>query len=257
MGKRSGLGQGFWLDGYDISGDIGSLSRVNTARGVNEVTGIDVEAMERVHAHRDGGIEFSAWMNKAAGAAMPVLKTRPTTDRIASYLTRKATIGTSAAACVCKQVNYDPSRGTDAAFAWTVAAESNGYGLEWGHLLTAGKRTDTGATTGTSVDMEGAATAFGLQAYLHVFSFSGTDVTVKLQMDDNSGFTTPTDVTGGGFPIINAGNPAPHAARIQTTRTFAAERYLRVTTTTSAGFTSLVFGVIVKRNQVLTEFSST
>lgn len=254
MGKQSGLGAGFWLDGYDLSGDIGSLGRINSARAVTEVPGIDVSAMERLHTHRDGGLEFSAWMNKAAGAAHPVLKTIPSTDRIASYLHRKATIGAVACGLVCKQVSYDPTRGTDAALSWTVAAESNGYGLEWGQLLTAGKRTDTGATAGAAVDMEAAATSFGLQAYLHVFSFTGTDATVKLQMDDNSGFTSATDVTGGGFAVINAGNPAPHAQRIQTARNASIERYLRVTTTTSAGFSNLVFGVIVKRNTVLTEF---
>lgn len=254
MGKQTGLGAGFWLDGYDLSGDIGSAERINSARGVTETPGIDVSAMERVHTHRDGGIQFAAWMNKAAGQAMPVLKTIPSTDRIASYLHRKATIGTPACGLVCKQVSYDPSRPTDASLTWSVTAESNGYGLEWGQLLTAGKRTDTGATAGAAVDMEGAATSFGLQAYLHVFAFTGTDATIKLQEDDNSGFTSAADVTGGAFAVVNAGNPAPHAQRIQTTRALAVERYLRVTTTTSAGFTSLTFGVIVKRNQVLTEF---
>ncbi len=249
MGKRSGLGQGFWLDGYDISGDIGSLSRVNSARGVNEVTGIDVEAFERVHSHRDGGLEFQAWMNKAAGAAMPVLKTVPSTDRIAIYLTRKATLGAVAAACVCKQVSYDPGRDTDAGLSWSVTAESNGYGLEWGQLLTPGKRTDTGATNGAGVDMEGAATSFGLQAYLQVFAFTGTSATIKLQMDDNSGFTSATDVTGGAFSTVSS---APQVQRIQTTRNLAVERYLRVVTTGT--FSNLVFGVVVKRNQVLTEF---
>ncbi len=251
MGKQSGLGAGFWLDGYDISGDIGSLERMNSSRGVNEVPGIDVEAMERVHAHRDGGLEFSAWMNKAAGRAMPVLKTVPATDRIGSYLHRKSTLGASACALVCKQVSYDPTRGTDAGLAWAVTAESNGFGLEWGQLLTAGKRTDTGAAVGTAVDMEGAATTFGLQAYLHVFSFTGTDATVKLQMDTSSNFPSPTDVAGGSFSVVTSG---PQAQRIQTGRTDAIERWLRVTTTTSAGFSNLVFGVIVKRNQVLTEF---
>lgn len=254
MGKASGLGAGFWVDGVDLSGDIGSLSRINSARGVNEVPGIDVEAQERVHAHRDGGLEFSAWMNKAAGAAHPTLSTVPSTNRIASYLHRKSLLGGTACALVCKQLDYAPSRPTDASLTWTVTAESNGFGMEWGQLLTAGKRTDTGATAGTSVDMEGAATSFGLQAYLHVFAFTGTDVTVKLQMDDNSGFTSATDVTGGGFAAINAGNPAPHAQRIQTARDASIERYLRVTTTTSGGFSNLVFGVVVKRNQVVTNF---
>lgn len=249
MGKRNGLGQGFWLDGYDISGDIGSLSRVNSARGVSEVTGIDVEAFERVHAHRDGGLEFSAWMNKAAGAAMPVLKTVPATDRMAAYLTRKSTLGATAAACVCKQVSYDPNRGNDAGFAWTVAAESNGYGLEWGNLLTAGKRTDTGATNGTGVDLEGASLAFGLQAYLHVFSFTGTDATVKIQ--DSADNNTFADVTGAAFTAVTS---APGVQRFQTGRTATVRRYLRAVTTTSGGFSNLVFGVIVVKNTSLTNF---
>jgi hypothetical protein len=251
MGKQTGLGAGFWLDGYDLSGDIGSLSRINSARNVNEVTGIDVSAFERVHSHRDGGMEFNAWMNKASGQAMPVLKTVPSTDRIASYLHRKSTIGAPAAACVGKQISYDPTRDTDASLSWTVTVESNGYGVEWGQLLTAGKRTDTSATNGAAVDMEGAATSFGLQAYLHVFSFTGTDATVKLQMDDNSGFTSATDVTGGAFTQITSG---PQAQRIQTGRALAVERYLRVVTTTSGGFSNLVFGVIVVRNTVSTNF---
>lgn len=252
MGTRNGLGQGFWLDGYDLSGDIGSISRANSARGVTEVPGIDVEAQERLHTLRDGGMEFAAWMNTSAGQSMPVLKTVPATDRMAAYLTRKATLGGVAAACVCKQVDYQGSRPNDASQSWTVSVESNGYGLEWGQLLTAGKRTDTTATNGSGVDMEGAATSFGLQAYLQVFAFTGTSVTVKLQMDDNSGFTSATDVTGGAFSAVSA---APTVQRIQTARNLAVERYLRVVTTGT--FSNAVFGVIVKRNQVNTVFSTT
>jgi hypothetical protein len=251
MGKRSGLGQGFWVDGYDISGDIGSLSRVNSSRNVTEVTGIDVEAFERLHTHRDGGLEYSAWFNDAIGQSHPVHKLVPATDRIVTYLTRKATIATSAAACVGKQLDYAGSRPNDASVSFAVTVESNGYGLEWGQLLTAGKRTDTGATNGAAVDMEGASFAFGLQAYLHVFSFTGTDATIKLQMDDNTNFTSATDVVGGGFTQITAG---PQAQRIQTGRTATVERYLRAVTTTTGGFSEMTFGVVVVKNTILTNF---
>lgn len=454
MGKQSGLGAGFYIDGYDISGDIGSLSRINTSRGVLEVTGIDKSGMERVHGPRDGGMEFNSYHNDDPGQAFPVLKTMPTTDRIASYLHR-TTIGSSAACCICKQMDYAGNRGTDGSLTYTTTVESNGFGLEWGKLLTAGKKTDTGAANGTSVEFDGgtpylslngtsgnyastpdaaalditgdidlrvhvalddwtpaaqntvigkytsgtnnrsyqlavttsgqltfgwsndgtatlaessgvatgftdgtahwirvtldvdngasdavarfytsengstwtqlgadqlvgattsifsgtavlelgsqnagtanrvsgriysaqvrngidgtivanpvvgassitdsagltwtvqgsafisADTRFGLQAYLHVFSFAGTDATVKIQHSQDN--TNWSDVTGGGFMTVTSG---PQAQRIQTTRTLMVNRYLRAITTTSAGFTSLVFAVVAKKNTVLTE----
>lgn len=246
MGKQSGLGAAFYIDGYDLSGDIGSLSRINNAKNVLECTGIDKSAMERLHGLGDGGMEFTSYHNDTAGQAVPVLKTMPTTDRIATYLHR-LTIGASAAACIAKQIDYAPNRGADGSLTYNTTVESNGFGMEWGNTLTAGKRTDTGATNGAAVDFE-ASTNFGLQAYLHVFSFTGTDATVKLQMDDNSNFTSATDVVGGGFTAVTSG---PQAQRIQTARTYTVERYLRVVTTTSAGFSSLIFAVVVKKNNSL------
>lgn len=248
MAKQSGLGAAFYVDGYDLSGDIGSLGRINSARAVNEVPGIDVSAMERLHAHRDGGMEWTAWFNDAAGQAHPALSTLPTTDRQAMYCHR-ATAGAPAAACVAKQLSYDGSRGTDASFSFTVTAESNGYGVEWGRLMTAGKRTDTAATNGSSVDFGTGSTAFGLQAYLQVFSFTGTSVTVKLQeSSDNGAGDAFADVTGGAFTAATARG----AQRIQTGRTQTVERYLRVVTTGT--FTSAVFAVMVVRNSVSAVF---
>lgn len=247
MAKSTGLGARFYLDGYDLSGDIGSLSRINTARNVNEVPGIDVEAQERLHAHRDGGMEWSAWFNPSAGQSFPIMKTVPTSDRQAMYLHR-ATLGASAAACVCKQVDFSPSRGSDAAFTLGVTVESNAYGLEWGTMLTAGKRTDTTATNGTGVDFTGS-TAFGLQAYLQVFSFTGTSVTVKLQESSDNGVGDAwADVTGGGFTAATAIG----TQRIQTARGLTVERYLRVATTGT--FTNAVFAVMVVKNSVSTVF---
>ncbi len=247
MGVQTGLGAAFYVDGYDISGDIGSLGRINTARGVTELTGIDKSAFERAHLHRDGGLEFTAWFNKAAGQAHPVLSAMPTGDRIATYLHR-TTLGASAAGCVCKQLDYAPNRAADGSLAITTTAESNGYGLEWGRTLTAGKRTDTGATLGTAIDT--AATAsFGLQAYLQVFSFSGTDATIKIQ--DSADNVSFADVGSAAFTAVTT---APTKERIQTGRTEQVDRYVRVVTTTSAGFTSLVFAVVVVKNSIATVF---
>ena len=248
MGKRSGMGSKFYVGGYDISNDVNSLSRINSSRSVIEDTGIDVEAFERLHTHRDGGIEFATTLNKATGREFDVLKTVPSVDRHLMYVTRQA-LGAPAAACVCKQLSYDGNRGTDGSMTWSVAAESNGYGLEWGELLTAGKRTDTAATNGTGVDFA-ASTAFGLQAYLQLFSFTGTSVTVKLQESSDNGVGDAwADVTGGGFTVVTV---APAVQRIQTARTQTVERYLRVVTTGT--FSDASFAVSVVKNQGLTNF---
>lgn len=249
MAKSTGMGARFFADGYDLSGDIGSLSRINSSRAVNEVPGVDVSAMERLHAHRDGGLEWQAWFNDAAGQAHPVLSAIPSTDRHVMYCHR-ATLGASAAACVCKQLDYAPTRGTDASLSIAVTAESNGYGMEFGTMLTAGKRTDTAATNGTSVDFA-AGTAFGMQAYLQVFSFTGTDASILVQGSSDNGGGDAFAEPGGGFTFTQV-TSAPFVQRLATTSSI--ERYLRVATVTSGGFSSLVFAVMVVKNPVSTVF---
>lgn len=251
MTKASGLGARLYVAGNDLSGDVGSLSRIAGGNAPLDVTGINQSAFERRGGRRDGGIDFSAWYNPAAGAAHEVLSALPRTDQVVTYCHR-ATIGSPAACCVAKQIGYDPTRGADGSLAIAVQAQANGYGLEWGVLATAAARTDTGATSGASIDL-GAAGSFGLQAYLHVLAFTGTDVTVKLQQSsDNGAGDAFADVTGGSFTQITGG--APLAERIQTARDQAVEQYLRVVTTTTGGFTSLQFLVVVAVNDTEVTF---
>ncbi|WP_406418054.1 hypothetical protein [Streptomyces sp. NBC_01614] len=95
-------------------------------------------------------------------------------------------------------------------------------------------------------------TRYGLQAYLQVLSFTGTDVTVKLQSSADDGATdTYADVTGGGFTQITAG---PTSERIATSSALEIERYLRVVTTSVGGFSELSFVVVVAVNLTETEF---
>lgn len=247
MSKQSGMGAAVWVDGVDLSGDVASLSRINSGRAVTPLTGVDKSAMERGHTLRDGGFEVACWMNKAAGQAHPTLKAVTSADRLATYAHR-TTLGAPAASMLCKQLDYAGSRPDDASLTWTVTAESNGYGVDWTQMLTAGKATHTAATNGTGVDF-GAATAFGLQAYLHVFAFTGTSVTIKIQESSDNAGDAYADVTGGGFTVVSA---APTFQRIETSRTLAVERYLRVVTTGT--FSNCIFAVGVKKNAVSTVF---
>jgi hypothetical protein len=253
VSKRSGLAQAFYLGGYDLSGDTGAGNEIGCGlAGTQDVTGINKLAYERKGLLRDGRLSWTSFFNPETAADDPgvtedrahiVLSSLPTTDRHMMWCTGTS-IGSPAACMVGKQIDYNPTRAADGSLTISVSAQANGYGLEWGDLLTAGIRTDTTATNGASLDLGTGSTTHGLQAYLQVFAFTGTSATIKLQeSSDNGGADAWADVTGGGFTAVSS---APTAERIQTGRTQTVERYLRVATTGT--FTNLEFAVAVIRN---------
>ncbi|MEV8402582.1 hypothetical protein [Streptomyces niveus] len=248
--KQSGLGDHLYISGQDVSGDIGAVNKVGGGPAVIDVTPINAYAMARIGGLRDGGIDYSAYWNPTNGPGQPkssheVLSPLPTSDVVMTYV-RGATLGGPVAALVAKQLNYDGTRDDSGAMNFAGATQGNGYGLEWCIGLTAGKRVDATAGNGTSVDLATGPTAFGLQAYLHVFALTGTSVTVKLQdSPDNSVWT---DVVGGGFTAATGIT----AQRIQTARDQTVQRYLRAVS--SGTFTSATFAVAVNRNDTETEF---
>ncbi len=242
MAKESGLGANFYMDQYDLSNDTNAFGNISKALNPIDMTGIDKFAPERKAGQLTGAIDLTTFFNPTnAHAAYSPL---PRADRQLSYFT-KTTLGAPAASMIGKQVGYDPNREADGKLTAEVQAESNAYWLDWGLALTAGKRTDTAAANGTGVDfsIQGMPASFGLQAYLHVFAFTGTSATIKLQSSsDNGAGDAFADVTGGSFTLVTAATKE----RIQTSRTLAIERYLRVVTTGT--FSNLVFAVNVATN---------
>jgi len=247
MEKTSGLGDNLYVGGYDLSGDIGSLGKIGGGPAVLDVTGIDKAAMERLGGRRDGSVEWMAFFNPAAAQAHPVLSALPTTDVHVMYC-RGTTLANPAAAMIGKQVNYDATRTADAALTFAVSAQANGYGLEWGVLLTAGKRTDTAATNGATVDQTTASTSLGWQAFLQVFAVTGTSVTVTLE--DSADGASWAPLTGGAFTAVAA--PGPGTQRLQGGATATVRRYVRATT--SGTFNPGVFAVAFVRNTTAVAF---
>lgn len=243
MAKTGGLGDNLYVGGYDLSGDIGSIEKLGGGHKPIDVTGINKSAFERLGGVRDGGMSWKAFFNTAIAAAHPVLSVLPTADIVATYC-RGTTLGDPCASTVAKQINYDGSRTSSGEFTFSVDVEPNSYGVEWGRQLTAGLRTDTAATNGTSIDTTASA-SFGAQAYLQVTAFTGTDVTVKIQDSaDNSSFT---DVTGLAFTQVTA---APFTQRLATSTTATIRRYLRAVTVTTGGVTSVTFAVHITKNEI-------
>ena len=180
MTKRSGLAQGLWVAGVDVSGDTGSIDTASGGNSPLGVTGIDKSAPERLGGKRDGNLEWTSYFNDAVGQEHLLLRQTAFTgvlDWDAAWI-MGSTIGEEAFCIRAREVDYAPTRAEDGSFTFKISMPANGFGAEWGRLLTAGKRTDSTATNGTSLDMAADAPGdFGAQAYLHVFAFTGTSVT--------------------------------------------------------------------------------
>lgn len=250
MSKQGGLGDGLLVHGYDLSGNIASLQNIGCGPNPLPATGIDKSAHERMGGVRDGRMSVTSYFNPSVGQSHDILSALPTSDVILTYL-RSTVLAAPSAVLNAKQSNYDGTRGNDGSFTFAVEGLGNAYGLEWGKQLTAGVRTDTGATSGTGVDFGTGSTAFGGQFYLQVTAFTGTDVTVKIQeSSDNGAGDAWADVTGGAFTVVTGIT----AERIQTARGLTVERYLRVVTTTSGGFASASFQVTGIRNDTSVVF---
>lgn len=241
MAKESGLGDLFFVDGVDLSGDVGSVKKIGAPTDPLEVTGLNKSAKERISGLFDGEIEFNAFFNDAVSAQHATLKAMGSgADRIVSYF-HGSGIGEMAASLVAKQVNYDGDRADDGLLTFDASTQGNGYGLDYGEQLTAGKRSDTSATNGSSLN-NGASSALGLGAYLHVFSFAGTSVTVTIQESSDNAVGDPfAAVTGGAFAAASAVG----AQHIVTSLTLAVEQYLRVVTTGT--FSEATFAVMATR----------
>lgn len=249
MSKSSGLNMRFFVDGYDVSGDTQAIGRLGGGPAVIETTGIDVSAFERIGGRRDGAVDLTAYFNPETAADDPpntadrahvAWSPLPLTDRIVTV----AHIGSGEVwNTIAKQGNYDPTIAADGSITISIGCQPNGYGVECGRLLTTtGKLTQAAAGNVASVDF-GAAGAFGAQFYLHVFAFTGTSATIKVQQSsDNGSGDAFADVVGGTFTAATGRT----SQRLQTARDQAVERYLRVTTTGT--FTDLVFAVTAEVN---------
>ena len=251
--KQGGIGDNLYISGIDVSGDIGSIQRIGGGPGLLDVTAINAAGMERIGGQRSGEIGFASYFNDggaanraaATGSTFLTLSALPTADALLTYA-RGTTLGNQGAGMVGKQVNYDMNRGQDAALLFSTQALSNGFPLEWGVQLTAGKRSDstaTAASSATSVD-GAASTSFGWSAYLHVFSFTGTSCTVSIHdSGDNVSFTL---LSGASFTAATGVT----SQRIQAaTATATVRRYLSVNT--AGTFSACTFAVLFVRHTTL------
>lgn len=238
MPKGPGMGDNCYMDGLDISGDVAALNSISCPLATQNTTSINLSANARIGLKRDGGMDVTTYWNPGpeADSSHLALRGLPVIDRQLSYF-RGTTLGNAAASMIGKQVNYDSTRGDDGSLTGAFSAQGNGFGLDWGRNLTAGKLTQGAAGNGSSIDDTVVSTAFGWAAYLHVFAFTGTSITVKIQ--DSANDSAWTDLSGAtfaaktaiGFERISAGP----------TSTATVRRYIRLVSTGT--FSNAIFAV--------------
>lgn len=252
MAKQSGLGDRSFIDGHRISGDIEAFSNISGGNSTLDCTSIEDEGMARLGGKRDGVMAFTAFFNPGAAAndAHAVLSSLPTVDRVVSYC-RGAVAGGEVASMVAKQIDYSADRGDSGEFKFGVEAQANGFGLDWGRLLTAGAElASTGPEDLAGIDYgAGPDPDFGLQAFLHVGDVVGTSVTVTLEHSDDDGAADAyTPITGAAF----AAATGPGAQRIETARDANVKRWIRAALTGT--YTNALVMVAATRNPAITRF---
>jgi len=244
MGKQGGIGQRLYIDGYDISGDIGAITKIASPRAALDVTGLDMPAPERILGGViDGEIGFNSFFNPETSPAAEhaVLSTLPTADRLVMLLT-SITAGEPVACLSSKQVNYDLSRGADGAFSGAVQClGSAGIPLEWGLLLTP-KVTHALAASETGIN-DSAQTTKGAVGYLQHFSAATATVTYKIEHSSDS-----TNGIDGSWSTLLTFTTVPTpwtpiAERVAVNGTV--KKYVRATT--SGTGTDMVFAMSFRR----------
>jgi hypothetical protein len=215
MAKQTGLGDNFFIDGHDLSGDVNSLSTVSASRPVLDVTGINQSGMDRVQGLGDGEITFVTWFDDGTNLAHTAVAGLPTTDVVVLY-----------------------TRGT----AWSATVQclaSGGVPLEWGVLLTAGAITHSSSSSTSDKD-DGASSSSGLAAYIQMVDINSGTPTVKIE--DSTNGSSWADLVS--FTAVANGNE-PTAERVEVSGNV--NRYLRITSTGT--FSNAKFIIMYRRGE--------
>lgn len=241
--KQTGIGDRLLVAGYDISGDVGAVSRIGSSSEVLDVTAISAAARERVYGIADGEISFSAFWNAAPAGEHQVLRAKGA-GRIVTYL-RGTGLGAPAACMDAAQVSYDLTREAGGALTASIQCLARERAIDWGVQLTPGGRTDASAASGAGVD-NGQSTATGWAAYLHVLALGSGAPTVVIEQSDDGGGSDPwAALPGATFTGLAAGNA--YLLR-SASLTAPVKRWLRVVS--SGTFSGLTYVVAFSRSPV-------
>lgn len=202
MAKVNGLNVRLYVEGVDLSGDANAVSGLGYSQELYDVTTLDVSARKRIIGTVDGEISVDAWFDNATSHQHATWTSNsgklPTADQEV-LVPMGGSVGDAVTGLVSKQGVYGVTRGVGSAISANATFTANGFGPEFGVMLTAHDDTVASAATGTAVD-NGASSANGGAGYIQSFSLASGTAVCKIQHSaDNSTYTdlvTFTSVTG-------------------------------------------------------------
>ena len=136
MAKQSGLGDQLLVDdnggtARDISNDVTSHT-LNLPQNLQDVTGLDKSAMERLALLKDGTIEISGVFNATTNASHDVFKNKANV-RTVTYRVGGNTGGNPQVAMEMLVGAYNISRSADGSLTWTASLSlADGTVPTWG-----------------------------------------------------------------------------------------------------------------------------
>lgn len=239
MVKTAGLSDSFFVNGYDLSGDVGAIQQMGATIGEMNATGLNKLAMERLQLLGDSTINWNCFFTgdtSDSGNVHAHERLRTLSNTALCTYFNGTTPGNLAVGHDCKQFSYEPTRDADGKLLVAVASKgASGFGLDVGRILDVAAA-PTAVGNGTGLDLGASHGWLTTAFHLHVTAFTGTSVTLIIQTDDNSGFSTPT--TYGTFTVVS-GRTYQRLAVAS-----APEQYIRWRA--SAGtFTAVSFAVMV------------
>lgn len=191
--------------GYDFTGDTNDVSLMAEAEAKDATTYGSAGWREHVAGLKSASLSMKGYWQSASSAAVdpqafPLLGT-------ANEVVTVGAANTASSVCYLGRLGkfkYDHGAPLGEVYAFSLDCQgTDGYGLVRGAL--AAKKQSVSATgqVGSALNL-GDATGKYVYASLHVFS-AGTSITVKVQKDDNSNFTSATDVAtfnGGAISAV-------------------------------------------------------
>lgn len=129
MAKTTGLFMGLTVEdslgvARDIANDVMTLN-VNSTRSLINVTGIDVDAMERLAALRDAELSLTGVFNPDANMSHDVFKDL---DELREFV---VTYTGATLTLTLALESYNLSRANDGGLTWQVTARSAGGTVSW------------------------------------------------------------------------------------------------------------------------------
>lgn len=235
MAKQSGLGQRLYIEGMDVSGDVGAITGFRVSRATQDVTGLDKSAMERILALADGELGFNLFYDPDS-PELEYLGDLPTADAQGLWLLG-TTRGDPCWAIVGKVPTYDWARSADGALLGTVQLQSAaGVAPEPAELLVA-KTTHESATDEDALDGGASSSSGGVGFLQHFDAASGT---VEYDIEDSA----DNDTFANLLAFADVETPYdPIAERVEVAGTV--ERYVRAST--NGTFTDAVFAMAFRR----------